>query len=415
MSEIFIIENENLLNSSQIESLNTDKHIVKVSINNLQKQINYNYFYIDDIKLINEILKSRNKYMDYNFIICFEELKKSAYQNHQNVRNINIFLTEMCYDTIEITNSQDIIRKICFCINSVDDSTRIYILSESLNVEGLQQQKNSIKHFNIDPYIIDYDETMFKNKKISICFCHYNRTFVDIGNGCIRPIFLNSLQSVMDTIDGCEHDNILFEICILDYSNKDNILVKEWADEFLKGYDYQLKTMKLKEVEFSDKTMMDRGLSRNIVGNMATGDYILWLDTDMIIDRKLIMEGLKTVYKNHIFFPVCFYYLTVDNQYGFWANGGYGNVMMSRKIFKRNKWPQYPEHTLSYEEDSDFFKKLQKKYKTIELCIDDYFHQYHLGKMADNVPLRAYKCNDGCQIDLNKTVDIKKFLKEYKI
>lgn len=413
MSEIFIIENENLLNSSQIDSLNADKHIIKVSINNLQCKIKYNYFYIDDKQIIDEVLLDISVYKKYNFILNIAKLKISSYQKHKNIKNINRFMTEFYCDIVESLKSEDIIQNICFHVCDFNNP-QLYILSDSLKTENLQHI-NDIKHFNIEPYTIKIDKNIIKKKKISICFNHYNRTFVDIGNNCIRPIFLNSLQSVKNTIDDCVLDDISFEICILDNSKDGVIPIKKWVNKFLKGYNYILKTLKYKEVRFSDKTMMDRGLGRNIIGDMATGDYILWLDTDMIINRNLIMEGLKEVYKNHIFFPVCFYYLTPDNQYGFWANGGYGNVMMTRKSFKRNKWPQYPEHTLSYEEDVEYFKKLKQSYKVVERRIDDYFHQYHPGKMVDKVWIRDFKEHNNINIDLTKTINIQKFLKECKL
>ena len=231
---------------------------------------------------------------------------------------------------------------------------------------------------------------------LSICFIVHNRTKVKIDDNEYRMIFFNCLESVKHSINIIKEKNLLdgmeIEICIGDFESTD-VEIESWIHDCLKGYTYKLQKFSYHESPFPDGTFFDRGLARNQAGDMAGGEYLFWIDCDMIINENIIINGINANKNNKAYFPICFYNLTKDNLYGWWDVNASGICMLTRHMFEKIRWPEWPEHKSFHAEDSAFLRKANANFGTVRNREPRYFHQFHTGRAVDKVKKR-YKRDD---------------------
>ena len=229
-----------------------------------------------------------------------------------------------------------------------------------------------------------------------------NRSKVDIGKNRYRPILKNCLESIKYSIDKI---NIDVEIVIGDFESIDYNI--SWIHDCLKNYKYKLNCFPYQESPFTDGKYFDRGKARNIIGNMAEGNNILWLDCDMIINENIIIHGLEANKKNKAYFPICFYNLTEDNKYGWWDVNACGICMLTKNMFKECRWPEYPQHQSFHAEDTHYFRIVNSKFDIVRNKEDKYFHQFHPGRNVNRVERRDIRKNEWYPnyININKNIE----------
>jgi len=406
MIKYFIINDASQLNQHQIESMNEDrKIIISILINNINiSRIKARYIYISDPILLFEILKNKSLYKNVLFFVHPKLLKENLLKIGHNKKIFHKFL--MTFNCYKLNESENISIQTQISQYFNEEGNLFYFIGCEANNDVLNANKNNL-HFNINSYTLKNTRKKttcgnYEGELLSICFVVHNRTLVKINND-YRSIFPNCLESVKRSINNIAASKMQVEICILDLDSKDKN-INSWIHYCLKGYNYKIKRIKHILKNFDDGQHFDRGEMRNIVGEMSTGNYILWLDSDMIINEEILLKGIKLNKSNQAFFPVCFYCLTPDNKKGFWANGGYGNCMITRHMFNNCKWPQHPQHKSYFGEDVQFFNIIKHKYNVDESNIDNYIHQFHPGKMVNRVKLREIRENSNfpTYLDLNK-------------
>lgn len=208
---------------------------------------------------------------------------------------------------------------------------------------------------------------------LSICITVKNRSRFLLPNGDTLYLFPNCLKSL--AIVAREVENV--EVVICDFDSTDWPL-DQWVGEVLKQIPYRI---------IKSKNKFHSGLGRNIAADHAKGEFLLFLDAEMIVPLNVVMNGLKYLYQQKVYFPICFYYLNPAHSMGFWCDGGKGIVFMHRSVFlEAGKWPSPPSYNLPYNIDQLFFKKI----KTTGVAIvnqreENYFHQFHPGRSVDSI------------------------------
>ncbi len=213
---------------------------------------------------------------------------------------------------------------------------------------------------------------MKRDKKISICITVKNRSKFPLGNNQYLYLFPRCVESITNAIQ--VKDNI--EIVISDWHSTDWPL-EEWIDAKLSSIPY-----KIIKVE----GRFHRGTGRNVAADNADGDYLWFIDADMIINRRIFQNGLACVRNNKAYFPSCFYFLNPGHTKGFWC-GGKGNCMLTREMYlKIGKWPCPPQYNRPYHEDIRFFKSFERSgFEVVTEKVNGYLHQYHPGMSVDEI------------------------------
>ncbi len=207
---------------------------------------------------------------------------------------------------------------------------------------------------------------------LSICITTFNRSKVLLPNNRYLNLLPNCLESIASSVRS--EDNI--EVIISDFGSTDWIL-EEWVGSVLKNIPFRI--VQVKEV-------FNKGRGRNIAADCANGNYLFFLDADMVIDRNVLEKGLQFLKHKEVYFPMCFYYLNGEHTKGFWCQGK-GNVFISKELFNEaGKWPCPPKYINNLDEDLLFFKWVkQTKAKTVVEKEENFFHQYHPGWSVDLV------------------------------
>lgn len=214
---------------------------------------------------------------------------------------------------------------------------------------------------------------LHKQKLLSICITIKNRSRVTLPDGQVIALFPNCLRSIA-SLAGEGHN---MEVVIADFDSTDWPL-NQWVEEVLKDIPYRI---------IKANKPFHSGLGRNIAAEHAKGEFLLFLDAEMIVSPILFKNGLKYLSQHKVYFPICFYYLNQDHSLGFWCDGGKGISFMHRSVFlKAGKWPCPPSYSMPYNIDQIFFRKVKATgVGIVNEREGNYYHQYHPGRSVDRI------------------------------
>ncbi len=206
---------------------------------------------------------------------------------------------------------------------------------------------------------------------LSICLTVHNRSRFHLPNGQYAPLFPNCLHSIEEAVR--HRDDV--EIVISDYHSTDWPL-EEWVPQVLKSIPHQI-------VNVSERFHSGRG--RNIAADHARGEFLFFLDAEMLITPAIVDRGLEHLRANRAYYPICFYFLNPEHSLGFWCEGGKGNCFLKRSWYTMaGKWPCPPSYKQSYNVDQVFFRKMKATgVPIVNERASSYFHQYHPGRSVD--------------------------------
>ncbi|MCB0555173.1 MAG: glycosyltransferase family 2 protein [Phaeodactylibacter sp.] len=209
---------------------------------------------------------------------------------------------------------------------------------------------------------------------LSICITVRNRSKVLLPNqeyAFFLPQCLASLKNALPP--GLET-----EVLISDFGSTDWPL-EEWIGQALEGIPYL-------NILATGKSYHN-GLGRNLAASKAKGDFLFFLDADMILPPSIIQNGLRCLKRQKAYYPICFYFLNPGHTLGFWCDGGKGNVFMPREVFlQAGQWPCPPHYQSPYDEDQAFFRKVKATGLAFENQREPgFFHQYHPGRSVDTI------------------------------
>lgn len=196
-------------------------------------------------------------------------------------------------------------------------------------------------------------------KKTSICISCMNRSKVESPHGILH-LFPNCIESIAEVCDG---DDV--EIIVADWNSTDWPL-EDWI--FKKSGDVPVKVVKINDEYFN------RGKGLNVAASNAKYDRLLFLDTDILVSKRLFESGHKVLDKNKVFFPMCYAHHDYEKTTGKWVRG-YGLCMINKEAFEIvGKWPAWSSWG---GEDNLFHKNVKKRYKIHREKVEGLLHMWH--------------------------------------
>jgi len=215
---------------------------------------------------------------------------------------------------------------------------------------------------------------------ISICITAKNRTKLS-HKGKILNLFTNSVESIIDSFKDTPHE---FEIVIYDWSSTDT------------DYSWLPKESKVLVDERTD--VFSRGYGLNKAAEESSYENLLFLDTDMLINKSFILNCVSILENNSVYFPICWSLIEkhanlskeslgndelykdstiyFHNRNSGWRRTGYGMSCMRKSV-----WEDVGKINVYWKwgnEDSDFHNSIQKKgYDIVRKNDCGLVHQWH--------------------------------------
>jgi len=196
--------------------------------------------------------------------------------------------------------------------------------------------------------------------KYSFCYTVKNRTsYTNIfDNKTIQMnLFEKSINSIINSFDNQDD----FEIIITDFKSDDTDF--NFIKNKIKNYD----------ILTIDEPYFNRGKGLNLSRTKTNGDYIFFIDVDMLISKELIKQTNIVLEKYDAFFPICYSYLNPNKKNGYWRTLGYGNCIIKKHI-GNVKWV---ENESWGKEDINYYSRLQKKYNVYRENGNKFYHLWH--------------------------------------
>lgn len=206
---------------------------------------------------------------------------------------------------------------------------------------------------------------------LSICVTIKNRSKCEVRNpDKTLYLFPDCVKSIIEASKNLEEE---VELVVSDWESTDWPL-EEWLPQLTE------ETMDCSIVTIKDQEYFSRGGGLNTAFDHSEGDYILFLDTDMLITQEFLELGLSSVKKNHSFFPIFYYYKNLEHTEGYWRHTSYGMNMLTRENFlKAGKW--YDRKCWGAEDDM-LHEELSKISKIDRMNAPGFIHQWHPNDMG---------------------------------
>jgi len=202
---------------------------------------------------------------------------------------------------------------------------------------------------------------------LSICIASKNRSRLKTRDGLKLEPLINCIKSIKKSLKFFYED---VEIIIADYSTDDK--PQEWISEILEDTPHKVISV---SGEFS------RGEARNIAFRHSSGEFIFFLDADMIIYSCFILRKCVEISKQDIsnlgtaYFPICYSYYNHQKKDGWWRTTGFGNVAMSRKLM--NKVGEWQEKKTWGGEDDEMYMRVSRVAPVVREKVSQFYHQWH--------------------------------------
>ena len=215
---------------------------------------------------------------------------------------------------------------------------------------------------------------------LSICITIKDRSRVSVGPGRTAELFPQCVRSILAALPAEES----IELVVSDFNSTDWPL-QDWLPELCGD------KLPYTIVQSPLDRPFHHGFGRNIAAKTAKGEYLLFLDTDMIISPQIIEHGLAAVRAGKLYFPICFYYLDADHEQGFWADGAKGISMMPQSVYQQSGgWPQPPFYTRQVNVDQAFYSQIRRlNLPVVNEREEGYYHQFHPGKSVNTILTRS--------------------------
>lgn len=195
---------------------------------------------------------------------------------------------------------------------------------------------------------------------LSICITVKNRSKVD-AEGHTLYLFPNCIQSIITSIP----PGIPCEIVVTDWFSDDWPL-ETWLRKTIYPVPVQI---------IQQDGHFSRGKGLNEAAKHAKGNYLFFLDADMLVSHEVIANGLRYLDENKAYFPVVFSFDHIDHISGRWIHEGFGNCMVTKGMLHAALgWPEY----LAWgKEDNDFYSKIKCLTEVVREEVPGFYHQWH--------------------------------------
>jgi glycosyltransferase involved in cell wall biosynthesis len=155
------------------------------------------------------------------------------------------------------------------------------------------------------------------------------------------------------------------ELVVTDW-HSDDWPLNEWLEDAARPVPVQLLSI---EGAFS------RGRGLNVAAHAAQGEFLLFVDADVVISRQLIEGGMTHLREGKAVFPIVFSFKDPDHRDGWWRDKGFGQVMVTRETYRQSGgWPEYESWG---QEDDDFHSKVSEVAPVIREKVEGFCHLWH--------------------------------------
>jgi glycosyltransferase involved in cell wall biosynthesis len=196
-------------------------------------------------------------------------------------------------------------------------------------------------------------------------------------------LFQDFVKSILEVIQYSKLSKYDYELVVVDWCSTD-VNIKEYLETTLQNTTLQWKLHSHPEAGFS------RGKGLNLAANVATGDILFFIDTDMVFTGdQILVECIEAAKNDYLVWPVCYkasdftrLHLTAE-----WA--GYGNCMMTKTNFK--KYGPWEEIKRWGGEDTHFYQKVFKNAKIHRKLFSSFIHQWHSEhlRVREQIPTKS--------------------------
>jgi glycosyltransferase involved in cell wall biosynthesis len=191
---------------------------------------------------------------------------------------------------------------------------------------------------------------------VSICITCKNRSKLQADR---KTLYL--LPHCIDSIIGASRDSQTpLEVVVSDWDSTDWPL-EDWLPE---------KEISSKIIPI-DRDRFSLGYGRNIAAQSAFYNILFFLDADMLLNKSVLEDAVRSVEDGKMFFPICSDMYTNEIRHG-----AFGNVAMSRENY--NLLGEWSEKEEWGGEDLEYFNKCKKKgLKVSRKIYPEFIHQWH--------------------------------------
>ncbi len=195
---------------------------------------------------------------------------------------------------------------------------------------------------------------------LSICTTIKNRSLVETDSGVLHlfPKCVASIVSASGAVGA-------LELVVADWESDDWPLA-EWLNS-------AAGSLPIRVVKLTGSFSRGRGL--NAAAAAARGSYLLFIDSDALVEQCVLRRGLDVVQQEKAYFPILYSYTDPQHQAGYWRVAGFGHCMLTREAFlKTNGWPEYNSWG---KEDDDFLTRVAEHTSIVRERACGLFHQWH--------------------------------------
>lgn len=201
---------------------------------------------------------------------------------------------------------------------------------------------------------------------ISFIIVIKNRTKIKIKHND-EEIVLELFKNNLDSLLGLHREGDIWEFIVVDFKS-DDVDMAAFLRETIKtpGCSY-------KHVVVDGKFSKGKGL--NISVNHATHDILFFLDADMMIKTRKLIDDIQeyVVKKDMPMFPICYSYSNPKHTAGWKRSSGTGNA-----VYKKSDFLPYMENKRWGNEDSINCKRISSiKNISRPYYEDNFVHQWH--------------------------------------
>lgn len=208
------------------------------------------------------------------------------------------------------------------------------------------------------------------NPSMSIIIVIKNRTdFKCIDNGVEYnlQLFKNNLNGLFSLLTN--RDN--WELVVVDFNSTDVNMSDFLQTTFTKynnpkHFTYQLLTV--------NDALFNKGKGLNIGAKHAKHELLFFLDADMLLTNRQIIETAYKVTNKQVYFPVCINYENPQHTKQSPRPTGKGNVFIRKSFLTSKQWPEYKQWGLEDDHFYEYFAKHKLVYRDYP---ESFFHQWH--------------------------------------
>ena len=206
---------------------------------------------------------------------------------------------------------------------------------------------------------------------LSICITAKNRTRYRLPDGNIQAYFTKCIVSCVLAIKEYRKTHPVFpiEFVVTDWGSTDYPILR-WLPQALAD------VAQLTVVQLSALEPFSRGRGLNAAAQHSQYPTLFFLDTDMLLDARVLDVGMTAVANGHAYFPICYSWRDVECTSGYWRTNGKGIAMLNKEVYSAaQRWDEFAQWG---SEDQRFYERVHGIVPIERYNQRGLYHMWHL-------------------------------------